>query len=50
MAKLREEYTDIRNRTHKVEHVVLSTDQAARERVVEELIRVLTETDGGPSA
>ena len=45
MAKLKEEYTDIRDRTHSVEHVVVSTgDRFDRERLMEELLYALTRT------
>ena len=45
MANLKEEYTDIRDRTHSVEHVVVSAgDKADRERIVEELLYALTRT------
>ena len=45
MANLKEEYTDIRDRTHSVEHVVVSTgDRADRERIMEELLYALTRT------
>lgn len=45
MANLKEEYTDIRDRTHSVEHVVVSTgDKADQERIVEELLQALTRT------
>ena len=45
MANLKEEYTDIRDRTHSVEHVVVSTgDKADRERIMEELLHALTRT------
>ena len=45
MAKLKEEYTDIRDRTHSVEHVVVSTeDRADQEQIIEELLQALTRT------
>ena len=47
MANLKEEYTDIRSRTHSVEHIVLSPDdKAGQEQIVEELILALTGTNG----
>ena len=45
MANLKEEYTDIRDRTHSVEHVVVSAeDKADQERLMEELLYALTRT------
>lgn len=45
MANLKEEYTDVRNRIHKVEHTVLpAEDKEARERIIEELFCALTKT------
>ena len=45
MANLKEEYTDIRDRTHSVEHVVVPTeDKADQERLMEELLYALTRT------
>ena len=45
MAHLKEEYTDIRDRTHSVEHVVVSAgDETDRERIMEELLYALTGT------
>ena len=45
MANLKKEYTDIRNRTHSVEHIVVSTeDKADQERLMEELLYALTRT------
>ena len=41
MAGLKEEYTDIRGRTHMVEHIVVPAEDK-REQIVEELIHVLT--------
>ena len=41
MAGLKEEYTDIRNRTHTVEHIVVPSEDK-REQIVEELIYALT--------
>lgn len=42
MADLKEKYTDIRNRTHTVEHITMQADdKSARERIVEELLYVL---------
>ena len=47
MVKLKEEYTDVGHRTHAVEHMTVSIeDEGARERVVEELLRILTRPDG----
>lgn len=45
MANLKEEYTDVRDRIHKVEHAVLpAEDREARERIIEELFCALTKT------
>lgn len=45
MADLKEEYTDIRDRIHKVEHTVVPVeDKATRERIIEELFCALTRT------
>ena len=45
MANLKEEYTDIRDRTHTVEHVIVpAEDENARERIVEELFQTLART------
>ena len=45
MANLKEEYTDIRDRTHSVEHVVVSAeDKVDQERIMEELLYALTRT------
>ena len=45
MANLKKEYTDIRDRTHSVEHIVVSTkDKADQERLMEELLYALTKT------
>ena len=45
MANLKEEYTDIRDRTHSIEHVVVSAeDKADQERLLEELLYALTRT------
>ena len=45
MANLKEEYTDVRDRIHKVEHTVLpAEDKEARERIIEELFCALTKT------
>jgi len=45
MADLKEEYTDIRDRIHKVEHTVVPMeDKAAKERIIEELFCALTRT------
>lgn len=46
MADLRKEYTDLRGRTHKVEHfLVPAEDQAVRDQIVEELLHALTGVD-----
>ena len=45
MANLKEEYTDTRDRTHKVEHILVpAEDKTARDRVVEELLQALART------
>ena len=42
MAKLLEEYTDIKSIRHRVEHITLPLeDQAHKEKMMEELTRVL---------
>lgn len=42
MANLKEEYTDIRNRTHPVEHIIVQTeDKGSREHIMEELLLAL---------
>lgn len=44
MAKLPEEYTDVKKVRHRVEHVTLPIeDSAYKERIAEELIHALTE-------
>jgi len=46
MAELIKEYTDTGNRTHKVEHIVVPTDDRnSRERIVEELLQALAGTE-----
>ena len=45
VADLKTEYTDIRDRIHKVEHTVVPVeDKAAREQIIEELFYALTRT------
>ena len=45
MANLKEEYTDTRNRTPPVEHVIMQPeDKETRERIVEELLQALART------
>lgn len=45
MANLKEEYTDTRDRTHKVEHILVPTeDKIDRDRIVEELLQALART------
>lgn len=45
MANLMETYTDTKDRTHKVEHVLVTAeDKATKERIVEELFQALTRT------
>ena len=45
MANLKKEYTDIRDQTHTVEHIVVPTkDKTTREEIVEELFDTLTRT------
>ena len=41
MADLKTEYTDLKGRTHTVEHILVPSD-GGRERVVEDLVFVLT--------
>lgn len=46
MANLKEEYTDTKDRTHAVEHIVVPTDDKSnRERIVEELLYTLGKKD-----
>lgn len=43
MANLKEEYTDIKNIKHHVEHIILSTnDKNSKEQMIEELYYILT--------
>ena len=43
MSNLKKEYTDIKDKTHKVVHFVAATeDKNRRERVVEELLNALS--------
>lgn len=44
MADLKCEYIDVRNVKHRVEHLVVTSadDKANRERIVEEVLQVLT--------
>ncbi len=45
MAALKAEYTDTRNRTHKVEHILVpAEDETARERIIDELLQALART------
>ena len=45
MANLKEEYTDTRDRTHKVEHILVPPeDKTARDRIVDELFQALART------
>jgi len=41
MENLTEEYTDVRNIRHKVEHIVLNNEKDSRERILEELLNTL---------
>lgn len=44
MGNLKKAYTDTRGRTHKVEHIVVQEDDTnSRERIVEELFRILNQ-------
>ena len=46
MANLKEEYTDIRERTHTVEHIILPVeDNTVREQIIEELHYALTKAE-----
>lgn len=46
MAVLKKEYTDIKKKTHRVEHIILSTDNRySKEQIVEEVLRVLTKPE-----
>lgn len=50
MAKLQEEYTDVKKVRHHVEHLTLQTeDKGQRERIVEELMHVLTKAGRIPA-
>ncbi|MCI8649907.1 MAG: hypothetical protein HFG20_07305 [Anaerotruncus sp.] len=44
MANLKGEYTDIRNRTHMVEHILIPAEnKEAKEQMLEELLDMLKE-------
>lgn len=46
MAALRNEYTDIKNVKHNVEHLTLpAEDNTTRERIIGELLHALTKAD-----
>lgn len=46
MANLKKEYTDIRDMRHKVEHLMVSSeDKNNKEQIIQELFQVLTKTD-----
>ena len=46
MASLKEKYTDTKDRTHKVEHIIVpAEDKTARERIVDELLQALARTE-----
>lgn len=45
MAKLKKEYTDIRDMRHKVEHLMVPSEENNREQIIQELFNVLTKTD-----
>lgn len=50
MAKLQEEYTDVKKIRHHVEHLTLQTeDKGQRERIVEELMHMLTKAGRIPA-
>lgn len=42
MADLTKEYTDTKDRKHKVEHLILSDNNNSREQILEELFHALT--------
>lgn len=45
MANLKQEYTDTKDRTHRVEHIVVPPDdQNSRERIIDELFQALART------
>ena len=47
MAKLQDEYIDVKSIKHHVEHIMLSTeDNTYKERILEELTHALTKTGG----
>jgi len=50
MAKLREEYVDIRDVKHKVAHVVIPDEDDNRARITQELIDALTKPNKRISA
>ena len=51
MANLKEEYTDIKNIKHHVEHIILSTnDKNSKEQMIEELYYTLTKPNKHISA
>ena len=51
MANLKEEYTDIKNIKHHVEHIILSTnDKNRKEQMIEELYYTLTKSNKHISA
>lgn len=46
MAELKKEYIDIRDRRHKVEHLMASPeDKNHKEQIIQELFYLLTKTD-----
>lgn len=46
MANLKEEYTDTKNRKHRVEHIVVPPDDPnSKERIVGELFQALARTE-----
>lgn len=46
MEELKREYTDVRSRTHQVEHAVVPDNKdGSREQIIEELIRLLTKPE-----
>ena len=51
MAQLKTEYTDVKDVTHRVEHVLVTEDdKKSREQFIEELYSALTQNDSRLSA
>lgn len=51
MTQLKEKYTDIKNHTHRVEHLLSpAQEENRRERIVQELLLALTKPPKSPKA